>query len=412
MAKPVYLDSHATTPTDPRVLGVMRTYESEEFGNAASHHVYGKRAAEAVEMARAHVAAILGASPEEIVFTSGATESNNLAIKGVLEGAPRGKDHFVTTTIEHSSIRSVAEYLRSKGYAVTEVAVGPDGVVDPDDIVAALSPRTAVVSVMLANNEIGTLQPLAEIASRCHERGVLVHSDACQAFGRVPMPCPSGGRCPTQPDLVSISGHKLYGPKGVGALYVRRGTRVVPQMHGGTHEGGMRAGTANVPGIVGLGAASSLLAFEWPGESVRLARYRDHLAAMLLSSLDGYVRINGAYDLPATSPLHASHETAERWLERRRLPHNLNVTLIGVCPSELDRQIGPYIAVSSASACLTHGTKPSHVLMAIGAPDDGAVVRLGLGRHTTAEEVDFAAKVITDAARRLRGVGCSITRGH
>lgn len=390
---PIYLDHHATTPIDPRVLDAMMPYLTERFGNAASGHAWGREANDAVERARVQVAVMVSSAPEEVVFTSGATESNAAAIFGVAEAlAGRGKDHIVISPIEHSSVLEDAKRLATRGWKLTILPVGPGGIVVPDDVRRVLTPRTALVSVMSANNEIGTVQPVREIGHLCKQRGVVFHTDACQGFGRVELDaCPVGEPCAAFADLISISGHKIYGPKGVGALVVRQGTPYVPQMLGGTHEHGMRAGTPNTPGIVGLGVACEIMAVEWPEESVRLGAMRDRLLARLQSDLGSIVHVNGAMGDGTV-----------------RLPHNLNMTLIGVCQQKLEKALDGVVAVSSGSACLAASPQTSRIIQAIKAPGVkwGAVVRIGLGRFTLDEQVDHAADVLVSVARTLYQAGC------
>jgi cysteine desulfurase len=381
VSRPIYLDAHATTPVDPRVVEAMLPYFSEKFGNAASRtHAYGWSAEATVELAREVVAAAIGAwSPKEIVFTSGATESDNLALRGVLEAAPAGS-HVVTTAIEHHAVLDPVRHLEHYGYEATVVPVEPNGIVDPARVVAAINPKTVLVSVMTANNEVGTIQPVAEIGRITRERGVFFHTDAAQALGRVPIDVDRMGI-----DLLSLSAHKIYGPKGVGALYVRsRGPRVrlVAQMDGGGHERGMRSGTLNVPGIVGLSKACELLSQESRGETERLRALRDRLHAALRASVEG-VELNGDAE--------------------QRLAGNLNVSIAGI-PS--DTLIGalPEIAISSGSACTSASLEPSYVLRAMGASDERArsSLRFGVGRFTTEAQVDRAAELVAAKVAELR----------
>lgn len=358
----------------------MWPYFSQEFGNAASRqHAFGWAAAEAVERARGEVARLIGARPHEIVFTSGATEANNLAIKGVAAAAPPDRRHVVTSVIEHRAVLDVCRRLEAEGYAVTCVPVGPDGVVDPDEVARAITSRTILVSIMAANNEIGTVQPVAEIGRIARERGVLVHTDAAQAAGHVPFDVDTLGV-----DLASLSAHKLYGPKGIGALFVRREARraVRPILDGGGHERGLRSGTLNVPAIVGFGRAALLALEAMPTESARLARLRDRLLEGLQHALDG-VRLNGARE--------------------PRLPHNLNVSFAGIDGEALFRALDD-IAVSSGAACASATAEPSHVLRALGVPDDlaRATVRFGLGRFTTEAEIEYAIERIATLVNSLR----------
>jgi cysteine desulfurase len=381
MGRPVYLDYHATTPVDPRVLEAMLPYFTERFGNPASkQHPFGWQAQEAVEKARGQVAALINASPAEITFTSGASESNNLAVKGVAHGLKDRGTHVITVATEHKSVLDSCARLGRDGFTVTRLPVLPDALVDLDALRAAMTDRTVVVSVMAANNEIGVLQPLAEIAAIVHERGALLHSDAAQAFGKVPIDVAAAGV-----DLLSLTAHKCYGPKGSGALYIRRQRPKIPiecQIDGGGHEGGLRSGTLNVPGIVGLGACAELARQLLPEESVRLARMRDRLLQGLVNALDG-VRVNGSLE--------------------RRLPHNLHVSFEGIEGEALLMALGD-IAVSTGSACSSGSQKPSHVLEAIGAVGEGAgaSIRFGLGRWTADADIDFALDRVTTVVRSLR----------
>lgn len=381
MGKPVYLDYHATTPVDPRVLDAMLPYFTEKFGNAASRqHAYGWQAQEAVDRGRAQVAALINASPGEIVFTSGASESNNLAIKGVACATKERGNHVVTVATEHKSVLDSCARLERDGFAVTRLPVEADGLVDLDRLRAAVTARTVLVSVMAANNEIGVLQPLSEIARIVHEAGALLHSDAAQAFGKIPLDMAETGV-----DLLSLTAHKCYGPKGTGALYVRRRRPKIAiecQVDGGGHENGLRSGTLNVAGIVGLGTAAEIARQCLPDESARLAALRDRLLDGLRSRMDG-VHVNGSVE--------------------RRLPHNLHVTFDGIEGEALLMALGD-VAVSTGSACSSGSHKPSHVLEAIGAVGDhgGASIRFGLGRWTSGDEIEFAIDRVSTVVRALR----------
>lgn len=381
---PIYLDYHATTPADPRVAEAMAPYFTDRFGNAASrHHSFGWAARDAVEAARGQVARLAGADPREICFTSGATESNNLALKGAVAAAAGRPPHIVTVATEHRAVLDPCRRLAAGGGArLTEVAPGADGLVSPEAIERALTADTALVSVMLANNEIGVLQPLAAIAALTRERGILLHSDAAQAAGRVPVDVEALGV-----DLLSLTAHKLYGPKGVGALYVRRRrprVPLAPLIDGGGHERGLRSGTLNVPGIVGFGAAAELCRGGLAPEAERIGRLRDRLLAACTGRLDG-VTVNGSLD--------------------RRLPHNLNLSFAGIEGESLLVGLDD-VAVSSGAACSSASPdlEPSHVLRAIGVPPDlaRASLRFGLGRWTTAEEIDYAAEKVSSLVTRLR----------
>jgi len=375
---PIYMDCHATTPVDPRVLEAMLPYLREHFGNPASRtHSFGWAAEAAVDAAREQVASLIGAEPREIVFTGGATESNALALRGVAEARRERGDHIVTTAIEHKAVLDCCTRLESQGFRVAVVPVRPDGLVDVERLAAAIVPETLVVSVMAANNEIGTVQPLAEIGALARERDVLFHTDAAQAVGKIPLDVDA-----LHIDLLSTSAHKLYGPKGIGALYVRRRLRVVPQTDGGGQERGMRSGTLNVPGIVGFGVACACAGEEMAAEAVRLARLRDRLLEGIRSQLGG-VRVNGSLD--------------------HRLPGNLNLSFEGVQGESLLMSMND-VAVSPGAACDSANAEPSHVARAIGVPEDLArsSLRFGLGRFNTEEEVDYAVRKVVDAVTRLR----------
>jgi cysteine desulfurase len=381
MARPVYLDYHATTPVDSKVLDAMLPYFTERFGNAASkQHAFGWEAQEAVERARRQVATLLNASASEIVFTSGASESNNLAIKGVACALRDRGRHVITVSTEHKSVLDSCSRLERDGWTVSRVPVDGDGFIDLEALRHALTDGTTLVSVMAANNEIGVLQPLAEIAAIVHERGALLHTDAAQAVGKVPLDLATLGV-----DLLSLTAHKCYGPKGTGALYVRRQRPKVPiecQIDGGGHENGLRSGTLNVPGIVGLGACAEVAGSVLPDESRRLAGLRDRLLTGLRSGLDG-VRVNGSL--------------------ARRLPHNLHVSFEGIEGEALLMALGD-LAVSTGSACSSGSQAPSHVLQAIGAVGEGtgASIRFGLGRTTTDADIDFAIDRVTTVVKSLR----------
>ncbi|MFB3778319.1 MAG: IscS subfamily cysteine desulfurase [Bryobacteraceae bacterium] len=381
MKIPIYMDYHATTPVDPRVLQAMLPFFTEQFGNAASrNHSYGWEAERAVDKARQQVADLIGASSKEIVFTSGATESNNLAIKGVAEMYAEKGDHIITAATEHKAVLDTCKRLEKRGCRITILPVGKDGLIDLDALRAALTDRTILISIMLANNEIGVLQPVREIGRIAKERGVLFHTDATQAVGKVPV-----NVIEDNIDLMSISAHKMYGPKGVGALYVRRKNprvQLTAQMDGGGHERGMRSGTLNVTGIVGLGEACAICGREMAAESVRLAALRDRLKARLEASLDE-VYVNGSME--------------------HRLPNNLNMSFAYVEGESLLMGIKD-VAVSSGSACTSATLEPSYVLKALGIGDDLAhtSIRFGLGRFNTEEEVDYVAERVTETVKKLR----------
>jgi cysteine desulfurase len=378
---PIYLDYHATTPVDPRVLEAMLPYFSDRFGNAASRsHTFGWDADAAVERAREQAAALIGASGNEIVFTSGATESNNLAIKGVFHGQSDRSRHIITTEIEHKSVLDTCRTLAAGSCRVTCLAVDSAGRVDPEDVRRAIGEDTVLVSIMAANNEVGAIQPLAEIGAITRERGVLLHSDAAQAAGKIPLDVRALGV-----DLLSFTAHKMYGPKGVGALYIRRRARVslAPILEGGGQERGLRSGTLNVPGIVGLGRAAEINREELPAESGRLEALRNRMYEGLCSAAPG-VGLNGSLN--------------------RRLPHNLSVHFTGV-PGESILLAVDDIALSSGSACSSGTVEPSYVLKACGIADDLALssIRFGLGRFTTEEEIDYAVEKVGAVIQHLRG---------
>ncbi|HMY16889.1 MAG TPA: IscS subfamily cysteine desulfurase [Polyangium sp.] len=379
---PIYMDYHATTPVDPRVLEAMLPYFNAKFGNAASRsHVFGWTAEEAVTKSRDILAKLIGASnPKEMVFTSGATESNNLAIKGVADFYKEKGNHIITTVIEHKAVLDTCKRLEKQGFNVTYLPVGKNGLVDPDDVAKAITDKTILVSVMLANNEVGTVQPIAEIGAITRKRGVLLHSDAVQGVGKVPFDVEA-----MHVDLASITAHKMYGPKGIGALYVRRSkprVRVAAQLDGGGHEFGMRSGTLNVPGIVGFAKAAQIMIEEGKAESERILRQRERLRQKLAKNLDEIV-VNGSLD--------------------KRLPGNLNVSFAFVEGEALIMAIKD-VAVSSGSACTSASLEPSYVLHAMGVGDDLAhsSIRFGLGRFTTDEEVDYVADLVTRKVQKLR----------
>jgi cysteine desulfurase len=379
----IYMDSHATTRVDPRVLEAMLPYFTEEYGNAASRtHVYGWKAEEAVTRARIQVAKAIHADPKEILFTSGATESNNLAILGAFAAGRERGDHVITGATEHPAVLDVVRALEARGARVTVLPVDRHGRVDADGVRRAIGDRTILVSLMAANNEVGTLHPVAEIGAVCKERGILFHTDAAQAVGKIPVDVRAMGI-----DLMSISGHKVYGPKGIGALYVRRkDPRVVidPILHGGGHERGLRPGTLNVPGVVGLGAALEIARAEMPREAARLGALRDRLQEEILRRVSD-VEING-------HPVE-------------RLPHNLNVSFAYVEGEAMLMALSG-VAVSSGSACTSEKREPSHVLRAMGRSDTEAQtsIRFGLGRFNTREEIDAVIELVVEAAGRLRAV--------
>ncbi len=378
----IYLDHHATTPADARVLEAMWPFFRENFANADSLHAPGRKARTAVEEARQHLADMLQAAPRELIFTSGATEANNLALKGVLLAAPPGS-HLIVNAAEHASVLDVALRLRRRGTAVTILPVDHQGRVSPDDIANAITEETVLVSVMLANNEIGTIQNLQAIGTVCREAGVLLHTDAVAALGRIPV---NLAELPV--DLASFSAHKIYGPKGIGALFLRRGDhriRLEPQIHGGGHEQRIRSGTLPVPLIVGFGKACRILATEFADEPQCLRDLAGRLQAELSERIPG-LRFNGP--------------------ESNRLPGNVNISIEGVDGPALLAALDPYLAVSSGAACSSAAPEPSHVLRAIGLPDDlcHASLRFGLGRDNTLDEILRAVEIIAAAVARLRSL--------
>ncbi|HEV2021168.1 MAG TPA: IscS subfamily cysteine desulfurase [Terriglobales bacterium] len=378
---PIYMDNHATTPMDPRVLEEMLPYFTEKFGNSASrNHSFGWEAEQGVEQARERIAKLVGATAKEIIFTSGATESDNLALKGVAEMYKEKGNHIITAVTEHKAILDTCKRLEKYGYRVTYLPVKGDGLVDLEDLKRAIDDKTILVSIMFANNEIGVIQPVEQIGAICRERGVLFHTDATQAVGKVPVDVNK-----QKIDLMSISAHKMYGPKGVGALYVRRKNprvQISAMIDGGGHERGMRSGTLAVPNIVGLGKACELCMQEMPEESKRLAALRDRLRSRIEKDLDE-VYVNGTME--------------------HRLPGNLNMSFAYVEGESLLMGISD-IAVSSGSACTSATLEPSYVLKALGTGDDLAhsSIRFGLGRFNTEAEVDYVSDKMTEVVKRLR----------
>jgi cysteine desulfurase len=381
MKLPIYMDYHATTPVDPRVLEAMMPYFNEKFGNAASrNHPFGWEAEEAVEIARKQVADLVGANPKEIIFTSGATESNNLAIKGVAEMYREKGNHVITCVTEHKAVIDTCKKLEKQGLRVTYLPVQKDGRISLDELKSAITDKTILISIMTANNEIGVIQPIAEIGAIAKEKGVLFHTDAVQAVGKVPFNVND-----LKVDLASISAHKMYGPKGVGALYVRRKNPRVQLsaiIDGGGHERGMRSGTLNVPGIVGLGKACAIATEEMAKESCKLAGLRNRLRDNIMGRLDE-VYINGSME--------------------HRLPGNLNISFAYVEGESLLMGIND-VAVSSGSACTSATLEPSYVLKALGTGDDLAhsSIRFGIGRFNTEAEVDYVADRVIETVERLR----------
>jgi cysteine desulfurase len=378
---PIYMDNHATSPMDPRVLEAMIPFFSQKFGNAASrNHSFGWEAEQAVENAREQIAKLIGATAKEIIFTSGATESNNLAIKGIAEMYRERGNHIITQVTEHKAVLDTCKRLEKYGYRVTYLPVKADGLIDIEDLRRAIDDKTILVSIMFANNEIGVIQPVAEIGKLCHEKGVIFHTDGVQAVGKIPVDVQA-----MNIDVLSLTAHKLYGPKGVGALYVRRRNprvQISAQIDGGGHERGMRSGTLNVPSIVGFGKACEIAREEMPEEAARLTKMRDHLKEKLEAALD-YVEVNGNME--------------------HHLPGNLNMSFVYVEGESLLMGIND-VAVSSGSACTSATLEPSYVLKALGLGDDVAhsSIRFGLGRFNTMAEVDYVADKVIGIVKKLR----------
>lgn len=378
----VYLDHAATTPVRQEVAEAVLRFMVSEYGNAASIHSLGRRAREAIENARGQVARLMGASPDEVIFLSGGTEADNMAIRGAVLADRRDRKHVVTTKVEHHAVLHTCEALEREGLAeVTYLPVDGTGMVSPEDVAAAIRPETVLVSVMFANNEVGTIQPVAEIGRVCRERGVLFHTDAVQAYGAIPIDVDE-----LNIDLMSVSAHKIYGPKGIGALYVRRGTRIRPLIHGGSQERSRRAGTSNVPGAVGLGMAAQLAEKEMDARRRHLETLRDLLIRGILERVD-FCRLNG-------------HPTI-------RLPNNVNVSFEFVEGESILLSLDMKgIAASSGSACTSGSLEPSHVLVAMGVPPEVAhgSVRMTLGTGNTREDVDYVLEVLPPIIERLRSM--------
>ncbi len=378
---PIYLDNNATTPMDPRVLEAMTPYFLEHYGNAASrNHPFGWEAEEAVDYAREQVAKLIGADPKEIIFTSGATEADNLGIKGVFEMYASKGNHIITATTEHKAVLDTCKHIEKSGGEVTYLQVQPDGLIDLKELEAAIKPTTILISIMYANNEIGTVMPMKEISAIARKHGVLLFTDGTQAVGKIPVDVNKDGI-----DLMAFTGHKMYGPKGVGALYVRRKNprvKVTAQMDGGGHERGMRSGTLNVPGIVGFGKACELCMLEMEADTKRVSKLRDKLETALLLLEEAYV--NGSRE--------------------HRLPHVANISFKHVEGEGLLMGFNKNIALSSGSACTSASLEPSYVLKALGLGDDLAhsSLRFGLGRFTTEEQIDYTVKAISETVIKLR----------
>lgn len=378
---PIYLDNNATTPMDPRVLEAMTPYFLEHFGNAASrNHPFGWEAEEAVDYAREQVAKLIGADPKEIIFTSGATEGDNLAIKGVYEMYASKGNHIITAVTEHKAVLDTCKHIEKIGGEVTYLKVDADGLIDLKELEAAIKPTTILIAIMYANNEIGTIQPVKEISTIAKKHGVLFFTDATQAVGKVPVDVIKDGI-----DLAAFSAHKMYGPKGVGALYVRRKNprvKVTAQMDGGGHERGMRSGTLNVPGIVGFGKACEICRLDMEEDTKRISKMRDHLETELMKLEEAYV--NGSRE--------------------HRLPHVANISFKYVEGEGLMMGFNKNIALSSGSACTSASLEPSYVLKALGLGDDLAhsSLRFGLGRFTTDEQIEYTIKAVSETVLKLR----------
>ncbi|MBW0161749.1 MAG: IscS subfamily cysteine desulfurase [Sediminibacterium sp. Gen4] len=381
MKLPIYLDNNATTPMDPRVLEAMIPYFTEHFGNAASrNHSFGWQAEEAVDYAREQVAKLIGADPKEIIFTSGATEGDNLGIKGVFEMYASKGNHIITCTTEHKAVLDTCKHIERQGGEVTYLEVNPEGLIDLKQLEAAIKPTTILIAIMYANNEIGVVQPVKEISALARKHGVLFFTDGTQAVGKIPVDVNKDGI-----DIMAFTGHKMYGPKGVGALYVRRKNprvKVTAQMDGGGHERGMRSGTLNVPGIVGFGKACELARLEMADDAARLSKLRDKLENALMQLEEAYV--NGSRE--------------------HRLPHVSNISFKYVEGEGLMMGFNKNIALSSGSACTSASLEPSYVLKALGLGDDLAhsSLRFGLGRFTTEEQIDYTIKAVSDTVIKLR----------
>ena len=379
--KTVYMDHAATTPPAEEVAEAMRPYLSEKYGNPSALYAIGRESRQAIEESRRKVAALINASPDEGYFTSGGSESDNMALRGVLQARGDGPNHIVTTNIEHHAVLETAEFLQGIGYGVTIVEVESTGLVDPADIRRAIKPETAIVSVMHANNEVGTIQPVAEISKVCREAGVYLHTDAVQTVGNIPVDVEEMGV-----DMLSMSAHKLYGPKGVGAIYIRKGTRVARFIQGGEQERGMRAGTENIGGIAGLGAAAELAAGEMEAKVPRITALRDRLASGMIEAIDDTF-LNGHPDIRLPNNVHVGI----RYIEGEAIC--LQLDTVGIC-------------ASTGSACSSEALEPSHVLLALGVPtlEAHGSVRFSLGRGTTTEEVDYVLEQLPPIVKRLRAM--------
>jgi cysteine desulfurase len=377
----IYLDHSATTPADPEVLGAMMRYFANHFGNPSSIHRFGQEAKRAVEESRTQAAALIGADPAEIVFTGGGTEADNMALMGTAFAETSGRNHIITCAIEHHAVLNTCKYLETKGFVVTCLPVDSVGLVSPEDVQRAMTEKTLLVSIMHANNEIGTIEPLSEIAFMARERGVIVHTDAVQSVGKIPVNVNDIGV-----DLLSLTGHKFYGPKGTGALYIRRNTPIAPILFGGHQEGGRRTGTENVPGIVGLGKACEIAARDLPGQMGHMLGLRKRLEMQIMEKIAD-VRVNG----------HAF----------RSLPHILNVSFRSITGDAIVRELDKQgIAASAGAACTAETIRLSHVLEAMQIPKDVAMgtVRFSLGKGNTEAQIDHVAAILPDIVHKLRGL--------
>ncbi len=385
----IYLDHAATTPTDPEVVKAMSPYFTDKFGNPSSLHSFGQEVKEAIEEARGTVASFIGAKPEEIVFTSGGTESNNFVLKGIAYAKQNKGNHIITTAIEHHAITEPCKFLEKQGFKATYLQVDKQGLVDPGDVKKAVTDKTILISVMHANNEIGTIQPIQEIEKIAKERGIYFHTDAVQTFGHLPINVDE-----LNVDLLSISAHKLYGPKGVGALYIRKGTRISPFMHGGDQENNRRASTHNVPGIVGFGKAVELAKEKMEEEREKLIPLRDKLIKGILDNID-HTRLNG-------------HPT-------KRLPNNVNVSVEYIEGESMILNLDMEgIACSTGSACTSSSLEPSHVLLALGLSHELAhsSLRFTLGRYTKEEEIDYVLELLPKIVSKLRSMSPLYKKGR